>query len=106
MEHLKETQIRENSFIMIEFENGEKRPFFVFKKKLGPVSKAIMILGLEGSLTAPLIPGWAFNLHYIATDGEDGKEKKVSGYRPLRKIEKELLKKVINTVGTELEKLI
>lgn len=106
MEYLTESQIKEKSFIMIELENGQKKAYLVFKKRVDKISGAMMLLGYlceellkKGNHLLPSNDRGISDRYYIALKGQPGKDRRVCGYRHLTEEEKNDLKKKLQDVG-------
>lgn len=99
MKYLTHTEIRKESIVMIEFENGRKEPYYITNIGPGTITKATMLIG---HLISPMfkIPEYLFkesgypdqNRFYIQNDDVKGKDKEVKGYRLLTKEEKDDLR--------------
>lgn len=91
---MKNSEIKENSFIMIEFENGKKEPYFVDRKGPGSVSGATMLLGhtlsdlIKNPTLFPCSKNGGTDRYYIANEKVTGKDSRVKDYHNLSKEEK------------------
>lgn len=102
MEYLTESQIKEDSFIMIEFRDGKKMSFLVCKKKVINFSSAIILLGFlseellkKCDYFLPFSESKVSNQGHMTLDGAPRKDSQVCGYRVLNEQEKLELKKII-----------
>jgi len=109
MENLTESQIKENSFIMIELKTGEKKPYLVFKKRTGNITGAIMLLGYlseellkKANQLLPFEDRGVSDRYYIAAEGKPGTDKRVLGYRHLTKDEAKEMKEALRNAGGSL----
>ncbi|MCX6757873.1 MAG: hypothetical protein NTZ44_03285 [Candidatus Nomurabacteria bacterium] len=107
--YLTEEKIKPNSFIMIEFEDGTKEPYFVNRKGVGCITEATMLLGrrltdlvADPSLFKPLNKTsdrvWCPERFYIENKKRTGKHTGVNGYRKLRKSEKKQLARKVRLI--------
>ena len=101
MNFLTYSEINENSFVIIEFEDGKKEPYFVDQKRKGGISGATMLLGhklselIEKPKLYPCSRTGGSDRFYIANEEVNGHHEGVLGYRKLRQEEKdEWLKKI------------
>jgi hypothetical protein len=94
MDYLNFSEIKENSFIMIEFEDGTKEPYFVDQKRKGGISGATMLLGhklselISNPKLYPCSRTGGTDRFYIANEETKGQHEGVIGYRPLEQEEK------------------
>lgn len=109
MEYLIESQIKENSFIMIELETGEKKPYLVFKKRIGSITGAMMLLGYpseellkKADQLLPFKDRGVSDRYYIAVGDNPGRDKRVLGYRHLTKDEAKEMKEALQNAGGSL----
>ena len=97
---LKESEIKENSIIMIEFINGDCKMFYVNSKRTGNVTGATMLLGylleelIEGAKNNgpdsvwPIVDKGQVDRYYIENENKKGSDERVREYRALTEIEK------------------
>ncbi len=94
MDFLKHSEISENSFVMIEFEDGAKEPYFVDQKRTGGITGATMLLGhklselIQNPKLYPCSRTGSTDRFYIANEEVQGQHKGVLGYRKLNEKEK------------------
>ncbi len=104
MDFLKHSEINENSFIMIEFEDGISEPYFVDQKRTGGITGATMLLGhklselIQKPKLYPCSRTGSTDLFYIANEEAQGQHKGVLGYRKLNEEEKNEWKQKIKNI--------
>lgn len=104
MKFLNHNEIKENSFVMIEFTNGTKEPYFVDRKRKGAITKATMLLGhqlselIRNPKLYPCSLTGGTERFYIANEDTAGHHKGVLGYRKLNKEEKSKGQEQIKTI--------
>jgi hypothetical protein len=94
MKHLTNLEISEQSFVMIDFEDGLTEPYFVAFKKDGTISGATMLLGrkLSDLINNPKLYPCSLgetDRFYIENEKVKGKNRGVVGYRKMKQNEKE-----------------
>jgi hypothetical protein len=94
MNYLKYSEIFENSFIMIEFEDGTKEPYFVDQIRKGRISGVTMLLGhklselISNPKLYPCSRTGGTDRFYIPNEETEGHHEGVLGYRQLEQKEK------------------
>ncbi len=94
MNYLVHSEISENSFVMIEFEDGSKEPYYVDQKKTGAVTGATMLLGhklsafIKNPRLYPCSRTGGTDRFYISNEETEGHHEGVIGYRYLSQEEK------------------
>ena len=95
LNYLIHSEINEGSFIMIEFEDGTKEPYFVDQKRTGGITGATMLLGhklsefIRNPALYPCSRMGGTDRFYIANEKTKGQHEGVIGYRKLEQKEKE-----------------
>lgn len=95
MNYLIHSEINEGSFIMIEFEDGKKEPYFVDQKRTGGITGATMLLGhklsefISNPALYPCSCTGGTDRFYIANEETKGQHEGVIGYRKLEQEEKD-----------------
>lgn len=116
---MKETEIKEKSIIMIEFLNGDCKPYYVNSKRIGNCTSATMLLGYlaeeiikkakESGVRSvwPIVDVGQTDRYYIQNNQKKGGDARVKKYRPLTEVEKKglqimLLKNGLKSMAASL----
>lgn len=108
---LKESEILENSIIVIDYEDGGSKPYYVNTKGLGNVTGATMLLGyliddLVSNVKAyglskvwPIVNRGQTDRYYIENEKTKGGDNRVKNYRFPTEEEKSEIKELLQSVG-------
>lgn len=108
---LRESEIPEKSIIIIEYEEGECKPYYVNAKRTGGITGATMLLGyLVEDLVSkiknyglgncwPIVDKGQTDRYYIENEKTKGGDNRVKNYRFPTEQEKSEIKKLLQSVG-------